>query len=252
MPKLAELTSAKHGNFKVEKNAVLQVVKNQHTIGLRINEVCNASSNFPIFFTRMQNSQDWAISAVTSLEIGNNLFVHNNEWNASYVPSTMRTYPLYLIKKDGDENQYTVGIDEESAGLSTTEGDALFEQNGKASLYLANITKILESDLNNIVHTFKFNEKIESLGLMKAMDVVVQYADGQENTITGLLTISEDKLQDLDASQFEELRKLGYLAPIYAMLISLYQLNSLIRHQNIKEGSRKIHQIKMEVAKEKF
>lgn len=80
--------------------------------------------------------------------------------------------------------------------------------------------------------------------------MLVHYDNGTMQTLKGLHTLDEDRLQSLQAEQLAELNKKGYLSPIHAMLISIYQLNSLIRKHNEVEQFTKVKQIKLEVARD--
>lgn len=250
MTKLTEVDSAKHANWKVKPNCALEIVKQQHIISLKVIEVGKAVSNFPVFFTKVTNSRDWAISAILSLETNKNMFVKNDMWDAIYQPTILQTYPFYLMPSPKDEKSYTVGIDEENEAFSETEGEALFEEEGKASLYLSQVTAMLEDDLKADIHTYRFCKKLDELGLIKTVDVKVQYLDGTGNALKGLHTIDEEKLQALPLSEVEELRNKGYLAPIYAMLLSIFQLNALIRRNNLRDGQRKMKQVSIELSKD--
>jgi hypothetical protein len=55
----------------------------------------------------------------------------------------------------------------------------------------------------------------------------------------------------LSAEQLHDLNKQGYLVQIHAMLISIYQLNLLIRKHNKINDSNKIAQLKIEIARER-
>jgi hypothetical protein len=82
------------------------------------------------------------------------------------------------------------------------------------------------------------------------MDVLVHHVDESVTTLTGLHTVNEDKLQGLTEQEFENLRGLGYLAPLYGMLMSMYQLNALIRRHNLVQGAKLVKQVTMEVSKD--
>ena len=249
MATLVELSNSKHANLKVISNSTMKVAEKQHIVNLRVVEVVKAVSSFPVFFNRMEKTGEWMLSAITSLEMDKNLFIKDGMWDAIYLPSIMQTYPMFLMQKPSDETQYTIGIDEKNAAFSETEGEPLFDDKGKASLYLSQVRVLLDEDIKNNLQTYHFSKKMEELNLMKAMDIQVHYADGKINTLKGLQTIHEENLQSLEVTKLEELREKGYLAPIYAILFSIYQLNSLIRKHNALSGSAKITQIKMEVAK---
>lgn len=249
MTQLVQLTPDRHGDLKVSPGIALAVAKKQHLVGLKVTEVAQAITCFPVFFTRGSIAGDWAISAITGVELQNNLFVVDGEWDAIYQPSGMKTYPFYLMNSPRDEGGYTIGINENSSAF-TDDGEPIFDDKGKASLMLSTITAQLDADVNNEIRSYKFCQEIDKLGLMKAMDVLIHYADETVITLTGLHTVDEEKLAELSSESFAELRSNGYLAPLYALLISLYQLNALIRRHNIVEGAKQIKQVTMEVSKD--
>ena len=249
MSKLVELNPADHGNYRVAEHSAAEAAQKQHIINLRVTEVGQAVTSFPVFFTKVANSTNWAMSALCSLEPEHNLFVRDGRWDAIYQPTVMQTYPFYLMQKPDAERQYTVGIDVQNKVFESKDGEALFDDKGKATLYLSKVTALLEADLKNDLHTFDFARKLEELGLMKSVDVLVFYEGDKVNTLKGLHTLDEEKLQALETEPFETLRKQGYLAPIYAMLISLAQLNALIRRHNQSEEAEKIAQVKLEVSR---
>ena len=80
--------------------------------------------------------------------------------------------------------------------------------------------------------------------------MLVQYGDDAVQTLKGLHTLDEDKLQSLPAEQLQELSKKGYLAPIYAMLVSIFQLNALIRKHNSIDSLNNVKHVKLEVARD--
>lgn len=250
MAELTVLSSAEHASLKVVENCALNVAGNQHVVNIRVAEVGMAISSFPVFATKIPSNGRWALTAVTSFVPEKNLFVENDRWTATYLPTCMQTYPLFLMNSDAGENQYTVGIHEDSPAFSKDVGEALFDDQGKASLYLSRITAVLEADIKNDIQTYQFTDKLNELGLYKSINLLVHSSDGSSvQTIQGLYTIDEEKLQQLDAPTMEELNKRGYLAPVYAMLTSIFQVNALIRLNNQEAGSQNIKEVKLEVVK---
>ncbi|TQV69904.1 SapC family protein [Exilibacterium tricleocarpae] len=250
MAELVELTSGKHGKLKVVDNCAVAFAARQHVMNLRVAEIGKAVSSFPVFFTKNTRTGDWALSAVTSFEQGVNLFVENDKWTATYQPTGIQTYPLFLMRSPKDKNGYTVGIDATSQAFSEQQGEALFDDRGKASLYLSRVTVLLEADIKNDIQTYQFMQKLEELNLFKSIDIQVHYEDGSVQTLKGLHTLDEDKLQSLQNEQLSELNKTGYLIPMHAVLISIYQLNALIKKHNVVERFTKVKKIKLELTKD--
>ncbi len=249
MTELVKLDSASHGDLKVMQNSSVSRAGEQHVINVRVGEIGKAVGDFPVFVTRISQSGQWTMSAICSFEPNKNLFVEGDEWTALYRPTIMQTYPLYLMKAPDTEKGYCVGINEADPSFSREVGESLFDSKGGDSLYLSKMTTMLEADIKNDMQTLRFIERLNELKLLNEVNLLVQTPDNSVQTITGLYTISEDALQSLSDENLTALHKNGYLAAIYAMLISINQLNSLIRGQNRREGFADIKGIKLETAK---
>lgn len=249
MAKLTALTSDAYSGFKLKEQSGLIYAQNAHMLSLRVTEVAQATVDFPVMMSRMSNGA-LSLSALTSFEPNKNLFVIDEEWASSFQPSAMKTYPLFLMKAEDRRAEPILGIDADSDALSKEEGQALFDKKGKLSLSVKQLQAQLMEDSKNMVHTFQFFETLENFDLIRSIDLALNYADGQINRIRGLSMIHEDNLQSLSSERLTELRDRGYLAPIYAMLFSVFQLNALIRRHNAAEGTAQIKSINLEVSKD--
>jgi hypothetical protein len=251
MAELVKLSNTHHHALCVRPECNLELAATQQIMKLRVSELSKAVTNFPIFFTKDPHHGGWILSALTSFELGQNLFVDDGIWQGTYQPNSMHTHPLYLMKSDQGQNSYAIGILEDSPAFSKEKGEALFDENGNASSYLNRVTKQLETDVKGDIQTSQFSQKLSELGLLKAIDLQIFYQDDSAQTLAGLHTIDEDKLQSLSAEQLAELSRLGYLIPAHAMLISIYQLNLLLRKNNESKHFNTVNTLKIEVAKDR-
>jgi len=249
MAKLTALSSDTHNGLKLKEQSGIIYAQNAHMLPLRVTEVAQATVDFPVMMSRMSNGA-MSLSALTSFEPNKNLFVAGDEWNSSFQPAAMKTYPLFLMKAEDGRPEPILGVDAGSEALSKDDGQSLFDKKGKFSLPVKQLQAQLMEDSKNMVHTFQFYETIEKFNLIRSVDLALNYADGQTNRIRGLSMIHEDNLQSLPSERLTELRDRGYLAPIYAMLFSVFQLNALIRRNNAAEGTTKIKNINLEVSKD--
>jgi len=245
MAEIAELTYEAHSDLKVDTLAAIEIAKKTHIMTLRVTEISRAACELPVFFTKSNKEDGWLISAITSLEVEKNLFVRDSKWQAMYQPSAMAVYPFQLIRHPSQEQQFTVGIDTDNTAFSTDTGEALFESEKKAGPALSRATQILQADIRNDVFTYQFSKHIGELGLIVPIDIGVVYETNRVNTLKGLHTVDEAKLAELSEEQFKELREKNYLAPLYSMLLSLFQLNHLIRLHNEHSGTERIKQVQM-------
>jgi hypothetical protein len=247
---ISELLNTKHQAVKICPNAGLEYAKTQHLINLRASEVAKAACDLPVFLARNTQNGSYTISALTSFSAQQSLLVNNDQWLALYTPVCMQTQPLYLMTREANSSEYFVAIDEQNTAISTHSGEALFDAKGNPSLYLSSQQKLLENDLKNDYLTYQFTQELVRLGLIKDINIVLQFKQGETQTIQGLSTIDEDKLQALDSTTIAQLQKQGYLSAINSMLISLFQLNALVKLNNQREGLMALAQVKLELSRD--
>ena len=250
MAELVELNKEKHRNLRVTTDCTSRFAETQHVLNIRAGEVGKAVSSFPVFFSRNPSSGTWMLSAVTSLEAGSNLFVDGDEWTATYRPTLLETYPLFLMRSPHDETSYCIGIDETSSAFSYETGEAIFDENGEESLHLTRVKALLEANFENDIQTHLFSQRLEELGLFKSVNINVYYKTGDVQTITSLHTIDEDKLKALKPEELHELETKGYLLTAHAILVSIFQMNLLVRKHNQVEGNTAVIHVKLEVARD--
>ncbi|MGJ8675607.1 MAG: SapC family protein, partial [Pseudoalteromonas sp.] len=231
-------------------NAAVEYAKTQHLVNLRANEIAKVACDLPIFLARNAQNGSYTISALTSFNAGQSLLVNNNQWQALYTPVCMQTHPLHLMTREANSSDYFIAIDEQSSAVNSQHGEALFDAKGNPSLFLNSQQKLLESDLKNDYQTYQFTQEVVRLGLIKNIDIALQFEQGETQTIQGLSTVDEDKLQTLDSNTIAELQKKGYLSVLNSMLISLFQLNALVKLHNQHSDLKPLKQIKLELSRD--
>ncbi len=249
MPELTPLSNENHRDLRVVDNAINLFAAKQHVIRVQATEIGKAVANFPVMFNRNPNSGNWAISAMTSLEADNNLSVKDGEWVAAYRPISLEAHPLYLLNAPETEEGYAVGIFEEGGDFSRESGERLFDDEGKPSAYLSRMTTLLEDGIEEEVRSQAFIKTLNELGLLRSIDIHVYYEDETIKTITGLMVLDEDKLKDLSAEQLADFNQKGYLVPMHATLVSVFQLNALVRRHN-EAGLQPVKQVKVSVTRD--
>lgn len=249
MKTLSELDGVKHQDLKVVTASALDIAKQMQIINLHLAELSHAITSVPVFFTKSANTGHYGLSGLISLDSKCAAMVKDGRWQGTYLPSFLQTYPIFLMRKGEDSEDYTLGIDETSAAFSSTEGQPLFDAPSKPSDYLQQVKATLEADLKGNAMTFQFMRTLQELDLVKAINIIVAYEDGTKQSLTGLYTVDEDKLQSLTQEQVYELQQNGYLLLMNAMLLSLFQLNSLLQKHNEQLPDDRITHVTMETAK---
>ena len=76
------------------------------------------------------------------------------------------------------------------------------------------------------------SEMLVGLELIESLSLDVELRDGSQESLKGLYSINEDKLQGLNASALEALHRKGHLRDVYMMLASLPNMSRLIERKN--------------------
>lgn len=242
------LNFEQHGVLKHDLTGVVNIFAQQQSIELRITEVVQAANNYPLFLLRDGQNRVWQPTALLGLAEGSNLFVQDGQWTGVYRPQLLDLYPFFLIPNE-DRSGYKMGLDEQSSALSHTQGEALYDTSGQPSTYLNNLQRRLQADLKDGAPSYAFTDTLDKLNLLRPVDLSVEFEGSGQHLVSGLHTINEEALNTLDAESLVQLQQKGYLAPLYALLVSIYQINAMIRRHNHLHGDKPVKRINLETKK---
>lgn len=196
---------------------------------------------YPILFRRDTNGQLQAV-ALLGLDKDENLFLEGNRWNGRYVPAVLQRGPFLIgfrkMELNGEiVNEPVIHVDLDHPRISQTEGEPLFLRHGGHSPYLERANRMLQIIYKGTDIAGRMFAAFEEAGLIEAMQVEVQLDDRVQYKLPGFLTISQERLAQLDGAQLERLNKAGYLQ--YAMLVvaSIGNITWLIELKNRKRAA---------------
>lgn len=225
---LAILNGKDHVNVKLSPNKDFAHIADHHMTQILAHEMAHAAQELPVVFIQAEDNESFYCVALLGLKEGENLLVNKeNRWQAGFIPAGYTHHPLSLAPHPTDDSQYSITIDMDSDTVSETEGSALYNEDGSETEELLERRKALEIYYRSSLVTKDFNTIIKDLGLLEPLRI--SFAVGEDKRdVTGVFAIDEKKLNALSDEQFLDLRKKGCLAPIYAHLVSLKQLQRLI------------------------
>jgi len=239
------LDKNKHKDLHVKLNGDFAHVKDTHLAAASIREYAQIASCMPIIFIKDPKSDSIHSVAMLGIEQSINLFMLDGKWSGHVVPLNIQRYP-FDVRPDGDK----LGVFfDENSDLVGKEGEPLFTEDAP-SPFLDNRQKLLSELANSEMATRDFIKKIDDLGLLHPIVIRAQYVNGQQRNINGMMTISEKNLQALDADIIADLHKTGYLGAIYAILLSIGQLNRLVQLTQGSENPVRSLQLQPEEAAE--
>ena len=200
-------------------------------------EFRSVQAHYPIFFRKDAESGRFQPFAIFGLREGENLFLDDRGWDATYIPMTVERQPFLIGFQPGPagaagERQMVVHVDLDSPRISRTEGERVFLEYGGVSEYLQRINSVLGAIHAGIEGTTPFVDALLALELLESFALDMRLADGTEHRVAGFYTINEERLAALDGGQLEGLNRKGYLLPVFMVIASLSNIRSLIERKN--------------------
>lgn len=225
---IVPITIERHKNKKINPINNFLFAKEVHIAAVMAHEFPKVSSIYPIVFIEDKANDDFKPVAMLGLEQGENLFLSEDgkKWNASYIPAIIRRYP-FALAKTGDENKFTVCIDETSEFLSEKEGEPLFNEDNSAAPTIEKVKQYL-SELHQMdLFTNEFTKFLKENNLFTPLNMRVRLQNEMKN-ISGAYVINEERLNSLSDDKFLEMKNKRYLSVIYSHLSSLAQIERLL------------------------
>ncbi|GHB65983.1 hypothetical protein GCM10008107_13790 [Psychrosphaera saromensis] len=218
-----------HKNIKIKPVQSVEDLATQHALGVVVQEFALAGNQYPIAFIKEKDKETFYPVVLLSLEPNKNLFVNaDNKWDGMYMPARYTHKPFSVIPSQEDKNLFGIAINMDSEVISEDEGQALFDEKGEETEYLANRKKSLISYVEHEQITKAFIDELVKFDLLHSQNIGVKVGEKEFN-LNGLFIVDEKKLSALSDEDFLSLRKRGFLGPIYSHLSSMHQVNNLVK-----------------------
>lgn len=193
-------------------------------VAILMAELSKLLPHYVLAFVR--NGEQYQPVALVGLGGGRNLYINKEDkWLCTYVPATLRGFPFTLADNDSGEQILCINgsqlTDDPTAPL-------LFESDGNLTSRAASIFDFLVQCHTNRIATQAACAALESCELIEPWPFTINRGDNLEPLgINGLYRINERALNELDGSQFADLRSSGATALAYAQLFSRNQIDQL-------------------------
>jgi hypothetical protein len=227
-----------NNQYRHKKMGVLadfSIAKNMHAVFCTATEFPQAALEFPIVFVHT-GERDAAGKAQFSpivllgLAQNENLFVDGTRWDAGYIPAFIRRYPFLTANLKGAATPGVL-IDLAWPGFSDTEGEPLFDADGKPAPALQRAISFLEMFEQEAQRTRAFCARLVELDLLKPMKADATLPSGQKMSVDGFFTIEEEKLLKLPDATVLELHRNGMLALLHLHLASVANLRYMVERK---------------------
>ena len=226
----------RHGNRAWNKTSNFGWARQEQVVTVALQEATHLMMALPLAF--LKHEGQYQFLALLGLQPGENLWVHaDGRWIAPHVPGIMVHYPFRLLRDT--EGRNVLGVDEE--GLlppGTTDGNPLFDEDGKPVAVLATVLEQLAQGELERQQARKIAGILAEHDLLEPWELQIQYESGMRK-IEGLYRVNEKKFNELPAETLVTLRSTGALLMVYSQLLSMQHIQQLGR---LAEAYAKVRQ----------
>jgi hypothetical protein len=223
---------AEHRHLRLGTFSDFSVTRQMHAVYVAATEFPLAALDFTIVFVNTGESPNIVMSPIVLLGLtpNENLYLDGKRWDARYIPAFIRRYPFFSAHVRGTQ-QVGVMIDTAWSGLSTTEGEPLFEADDKPAPALERAVEFLKMFEVEAQRTRQFCQRLQDLALLRPMQVDATLPSGQHMAIDGFMTVDEEKLQALPEATVVELHRNGMLGLLHLHIASLANMRHLVERK---------------------
>jgi hypothetical protein len=231
------LNNVAHKDLRVITRYSAEFGDNVATAMIVPTEFVHAQREYPIFFRKDPASGEYMAVVLLGLQKDENLFLDEKGWNADYVPAVIARGPFFIGFQTREnqgraERTAVINIDTEHPRLSRTEGEPLFQPQGGNSPYLDRIADLLNGINQGMEVNKPMFEAFKAADLIEPVQLEIKVNSEERYNLTGLHTVSREKLANLDADTLFRLHRAGYLQGAFLVASSLNNVQRLIDLKN--------------------
>lgn len=188
-------------------------------------EFRNVQAHYPIVFAKTPTGTSFQPVALFGFHDGQNLFLDDDAWDATYLPLAIERQPFLIGTVDGEP---VIHVDLDSPRVGIASGEPLFLEHGGMTALLERVNSVLLALHEGFQATPTFVAMLVELDLLESFVLDIELSDGSQNRMTGFYTINEERMARLAAPELERLHLAGYLEPVFMAIASLSNFRALI------------------------
>lgn len=201
-------------------------------VGVVPTEIPALVNSYPLFFRQSPVSGGYELSAMLGFAGDENLFLAGGQWDAGYVPLTLRREPFAVRQSTLSADRNTLMIDLDSPRLVRDSGDILFFSDSRPSERLQAIIDMLQALVKGAKIGKAYVAALTAHDLIEPVAVQVDLGGGAAHNFSGLFTIAEHRLSGLSPPAVQDLHAQGFLPWIHQQAASVGQIANLILRKN--------------------
>jgi hypothetical protein len=233
MSKPVLLNNIAHKDLRVITRYSAEFGDNVHAVLTFPTEYGDIQREYPILFRKDAESGEFQSIALLGFAKGENLFLENDRWSASYVPGIIARGPFLIgfqeQEVDGEvRREPVIHVDMDSPRVNEAEGEAVFLEHGGNTRYLEHVAAILRGIQEGVALSKAMFAAFESYELIEPVNIEADVLDDVKYVLKGFYTINQDRLAQLDGEALEKLNRAGFLQGAFLVVASLNNVKKLI------------------------
>ncbi|AWB65847.1 SapC protein [Saccharobesus litoralis] len=231
-----------HKNTSIALGYSAEFGDNIHFAPVIADELRRLVTEYPVGFLKDPQTGQFNLQALLGFEVGENLFLQDQQWLASYIPLHFQRQPFMFgvvgeqETTPADEN-LVVAINMDSPRVQTSNGhnaQALFDEQDKPTAFMQRINSMLSQLMPGIRRTDTFVQALLDLELIERVQFEIRLKQGGNKKFDGFYSINEDKLAELQGDILQSFHSKGYLQACHLIIASLSNLQKLV---NLKDAA---------------
>lgn len=196
-----------------------------------IGELHSLVHEYPIFITKNADTGQFQLSALLGFSSGQNLFIQNNKWQATYLPLDMLRRPFKaMLTKENDESSGRITIDTSSPAVTNSaDGERLFDDEGKPTRYLERIQDTFAQLMGGTILSRKLLAIAYQHNLIESITINIELDNKPNVHLTGLYGVNKAALDALSGEALAECHQAGVLQVCHLLLSSGIHIEKLIK-----------------------
>ena len=218
----------RHGAYSLDAKPHYSFAQASNALPLNVAEFAPACHDYPIVFASNPGQAEPMPVAVVGLRDKSNLFVDaKGQWTAGvYVPAYVRRFPFIFLEQP-ESDTLTLMVDEAAAVVTESAANPFFRGDETTDLTRNALEFCKEYHLHAQL-TQRYVQALVKADVLVENRADVTIATGEKLSLTGFLRVDEARLQALPAATIAEWHREGWLAPVYAHLLSISRLGKLV------------------------
>jgi len=195
------------------------------------NELDHVWTNFPVVFIKDNETGEFSCVALFGLSDKENLFVaENGAWMATYAPEALSIYPFSF--SPSSENEGMICVVDDPNYCSKTEGERVFDDNGKPSLFLEKVKRRLGNLLAGEEEVKAHIQSLVEHRILTEVAILIKHKSGKTHRLEGLYTPDRNVMSTLKDEFVIDLHRKGTLAFASGCAVSLAHITNLVQRKN--------------------